>query len=343
MLGAMTQPGARRRAVAPAAAALLVLGLAACAGDDKAGPLPPSPTTTTKPFATTTTTAPPGLAPLTGGPVLAVKIDNTSRARPRIGLNSADVVYVEPVEGGLTRLLAVFSSELPSQVGPVRSARESDIDLVANYGRVAFAYSGGSAYTVRALAKGKQINLSFDAALRGYHRDRSRPAPYNVIGDTQELLARAGGSAKPKDAGFRFGPASAGGTTATSVTARWSAARVTLTWNAKQKQYLVTTDGRPDLGADGVQHGASTVVVQEVRTHLSANRDVNGSPTPLVDLTGKGKVTVLRGGTSWSGAWSRKSATSPTSFTARGKPIAFAPGGPVWVLLVTPGQSVKVS
>ena len=83
--------------------------------------------------------------------MLAVKIDNTSAARPRIGLDAADVVYVEPVEGGLTRLLAVFSRKQPAEVGPVRSGRESDVDLVANYGRVALAFSGSSSYTKRIL------------------------------------------------------------------------------------------------------------------------------------------------------------------------------------------------
>ena len=76
------------------------------------------------------------------GPVLFVKIDDTQPAHPQIGLGKADVIYIEQVEGGLTRLAAVFSSQLPPFIGPIRSARISDIDLMANYGRPAFAYSG---------------------------------------------------------------------------------------------------------------------------------------------------------------------------------------------------------
>ena len=63
-------------------------------------------------------------------------------AHPQIGLEDADVVYIEQVEGGLTRLAAVFSSTIPVRIGPVRSARISDIDILSQYGRVAFAYSG---------------------------------------------------------------------------------------------------------------------------------------------------------------------------------------------------------
>ena len=93
--------------------------------------------------------APVVLSPLSGRPVtspdqsiLVVKVENTHAARPQIGLSSADVVYVEQVEGGISRLAAVFSSTLPSKVGPIRSARITDPDLVAQFGHVAFAYSG---------------------------------------------------------------------------------------------------------------------------------------------------------------------------------------------------------
>ena len=332
-----------RPALLPALAALTVvsLGLAACSGDKpSAAPTTPPPSTTT-----TTTTAPPtpaGPEPLVGGPVLAVKIDNTPAARPRIGLDVADVVYVEPVEGGLTRLLAIFSRTQAPEVGPVRSGRESDVDLVANYGKVALAFSGSSSYTKRILDRGKQVNLSFDQNGRGYHRDHSRPAPYNVIGNPKELLARAGGSVKPADIGFRYGPAADGGKAGTSVAARWPSSRVTLTWNAKRKQYLVTTDGRPDVSPSGRQYGAGTVVVQYVATHKSGNRDVNGQPTPVVDVVGSGKTVVLRDGKQWTGRWSRKGVTAPTSFTVGAQPLTFNPKGPVWVLLVAPGQGVTV-
>lgn len=329
--------------VLPLAAVLVLLSSVAacsgsCSGPSCGGPTTTPPTTTT----TTTTTTPAGPAPLTGGPVLAVKIDNTSPARPRIGLDKADVVYVEPVEGGLTRLLAVFSRHQAPEVGPVRSGRESDVTLLANYGKVAFAYSGSSSYTAKILARGAQVNLSNDQSSRGYRRDHSRPAPYNLIGDPKALLARAGGSVKPGDIGFRYGPAVAGGTPATSVTASWPAATVSLRWNAKRKQYLVVTDGRPDVSPRGAQYGAGTVVVQYVATKPSANRDVNGQATPVVQLVGSGRATVLRDGRVWTGTWSRSGATAPTTFKAGGKVVTFAPQGAVWVLLVPTGRTATV-
>ena len=68
--------------------------------------------------------------PGSDGPVLAVKIDDTSYAHPQVGLRSADVIYIEQVEGGLTRLAALFSSNIPEKIGPIRSARISDLELL---------------------------------------------------------------------------------------------------------------------------------------------------------------------------------------------------------------------
>jgi hypothetical protein len=328
---------ATRRGWLPLTAAGLsvAVGLSACSGEQ-----PEAPSTTSS--APSPTTRADGLSPLQGGPVLAVKIDNTASSRPRVGLNQADVVYVEPVEGGLNRLLAVFSRKLPKEVGPVRSARETDIDIVAPFGPVAFAYSGASRYTLARLPHGKQVNLSFDAGVRGFHRDSSRRAPYNVIGNPAELIKSAKGSAKPKDIGYRYGAAAKGGTKATRATATWRAARMEFSYNAKRGQYLVTTDGVKDVGADGTQHGAATVVLQRVKSHLSANRDVNGMATPILELTGSGKATVLRDGKAWTASWKRTGASSPTTFTAGGKPVAFSPTGPVWVVLVASGVATAV-
>ena len=331
----MTSPGvsradARRRTQRCVAAvgAVLALTLSACS-DDR--PEPPA----------SAAASPSPTGPLSG-PALAVKIDNTAKSHPHVGVAAADVVYVQPVEGGLTRLLVVFSSGMPKEVGPVRSARESDLAILANFGPIAFAYSGASSYTNRLLEKGEQVNLSYGASAQGFRREKSRPAPYNVMGDPSALLERAKGSARPEDPGFEFGPEPAGGAAAESVSVRWPAARLSFVWDAKRAAYLLTTDGKRDVDPEGVQHGAGTVVVQYVETHASKNRDVTGAATPVVELTGQGKATVLRGGKAWNGTWARPAAADPTSFTADGAPMTMAPQGTVWVLLVAPGQNVTV-
>lgn len=318
---------------------------------------PPTSAPTTAPLATTSGTTPtvtsaptgtlppvPLTAPLLGsGPVLAVKIDNTSPARPRIGVDAADIVYVEPVEAGLTRLLAIFASTLPPEVGPVRSARESDPVLLGNYGRVAFAFSGASPITNSAIIEGPQANVSMDTGGLGYRRAGDRKAPYNVIGDPAALIARAGGSAPAGDIGFRTGPAPTGGRAATSLATAYPLARIDVTWDAALGRYVVTTDGRPEVTAAGTRVSAASVLVQTVHTHASNNRDVNGIATPVLELVGTGEATVLRGGAVFDGTWSRASSTSPTRLTAAsGAELTFAPG-PLWVLLVPVGQGVTIS
>ena len=347
----------RRWPIRAATAALTVLAVAILTACSSPAPQPGATTAaaaalSTSPTTTASTTTPPApatpsLPGLPGGTVLAVKIDNTAGSRPRLGVDQAAVVYVEPVEGGLTRLMAVFSSAaggLPPEVGPIRSARESDVALLANWGHVALAYSGGSAFTRSVVDRANLASIPYDAGTQGYRRAGDRRAPYNVIGNAQTLLARAGTGPTNGDPGFRFGQAGPGGSPAASVAASWPASKVVFTWDAASGRYLLTTDGRPDVAAGGARIGAATVVVQEVPAHLSENRDVNGAQTPVVDLVGSGTATVLRDGQVWKGQWSRPDLGSPTSYTTGGPggpPIAMA-SGPVWVLLVPAGQAVTV-
>lgn len=283
---------------------------------------------------------------LTGSQVFAVKIDHTRPSHPRVGTSSADVVYVEPVEAGLTRLLAVFSSTLPEKVGPVRSTRESDVDLLANYGtKVAFAFSGASDYTMARINKGTQVNLSFDADRTGYTREAGRPKPYDVIGTTSVLLQRAGGSVPPGDVGFYYGTAPTGGASGTAVRTSWTSSTISFSYASSAGKYLITSDGRQevDVLTGGKPVEAANVIVQYVVTKPSGNRDINGVVTPLVEVIGTGKAILLREGKSWQGTWTRADAASPTAFkTADGQDMQLAKGS-TWVLLVPQGQGVTVS
>jgi Protein of unknown function (DUF3048) N-terminal domain len=156
------------------------------------------------------------LSPFTGEPVkslglvLAVKIDNIVFARPQTGITSADIVYVLPVEGGLSRLLAIFSSHLPPVIGPVRSARQDDLALLRQFGRPALAFSGAQPQLLRVVEHAKIVDL-YSGLVGGYFRDSKRIAPYNLYGRTRILLAEAKGASKAHRIGFAFGPALRGG------------------------------------------------------------------------------------------------------------------------------------
>ncbi len=273
-----------------------------------------------------------------GNRVLAVKVDNTHSAHPQQGLKSADIVYVEQVEGGVTRIMAVYSSRFPSRIGPVRSARISDLHILAQYERPALAYSGVQSKMKPYIRRSDVQDVSPGRAGGAYFRAGGRPAPYDLFAATSRLLRRAPKAGKPSDIGFRFGPAPDGGKWVKSFTARWPSGTMSFRWSSRQKRWLSFYDGRANRAAEGGQLGGKTVVVQYAKHRRSRFRDFLGNYTPLIDTTGTGKATVLRDGKAYAAKWSRASEGKGTRFTTTsGEPMTFAPGQ-VWVLLVNPGR-----
>jgi DUF3048 family protein len=279
-------------------------------------------------------------SPFTGKPVtsvnrvLAVKIDNIAQARPPTGLTRADIVYVLPVEGGLSRILAIFSSRFPPVVGPVRSAREDDLELLRQFGQPAFAYSGATRVLLPYIHRNARIVDLYAGIAGGYYRDTSRVAPYNLYAHTRQLLAQSADASKAHDIGFRFGPAPAGGRPTTSVPVAYPAASFTFTWAAAKGRWLVSMDGTPAGTADDGQLSAATVVIQHTTVRTSRFLEY-GSRPPYAESTGSGTAVVLRNGKAYQARWSRPDADGGTTFTtADGQPMTFA-RGPVWVILTS--------
>ncbi|WP_323748059.1 DUF3048 domain-containing protein [Catenulispora rubra] len=266
-----------------------------------------------------------------------MKIDNIVYARPQTGLASADVVYAIEVEGGLSRFLAVYdSNHLPSggKIGPVRSARESDLPILEQYGKVDFAYSGALSVFLPVLAAADIYNTSPDQDGAAFSRDDSRNAPYNEYLDPTKVLSDFPNTAAAKDIGFRFGPAPAGGVPTTTATARMPSASFTFTWDAGKGEYLIAMDGRDASTTDGGPLGAPTIVLQKVAETTSPRgfHDVPDQLSPYAPTVGNGQAVVLRDGNSYTGTWSRPNDAATTSFTFNGQPMPFHPG-PVWIVL----------
>lgn len=268
-------------------------------------------------------------------PVLAVKIDNTHKSHPQVGLRSADIVYVEQVEGGISRIIGIFSSHLPSRIGPVRSARISDLHVLRQFGHPAFAYSGAQSKFKPDIAKAPVYDVSPGKAGGAYARDGGRPAPYNLFVSPRKLLAKAPKASRPRDIGFTFGDAPSGGKKRSSYSVRYPAARFRFHWSGKAHKWLVTMDGAADRAAEGGRLGAPTIVIQWCKVTRSRFHDFLGNYTPLIHATGKGTGVVLRDGKSYNVKWSRPKQTSGTTFTTKsGKPMNFH-RGQVWVLLAS--------
>ena len=308
-----------------ALAGLVTGGFLALRGGERATVAQPSPTVQLR-------------SPFTGEPVpslnrvLAAKIDNIVNARPQTGLTHADIVYALPVEGGLSRFLAVFSSHYPRVIGPVRSAREDDLELLRQFGRPAFAYSGATATLLPYIHRTARIVDLYDGIASGYYRDSSRVAPYTLYAHSQQLLRQASRASKARDIGFRFGPPPPGGTATRSASVSYPAAAFRFTWSAGTGRWLVSMDDRPAVTTDSGQLSPATVVIQHTTVRTSRFLEY-GKPPPYAQSTGSGTAVVLRNGKAWTTHWSRPTANGGTTFTTTtGQPMTFAPGQ-IWIIL----------
>ena len=323
----------QHKAVVAVAAVVVLAGLVtgvllALRGGGQANPVSATPSPTVQPLR----------SPFTGETipslhrVLAVKIDNIVYARPQTGLTHADIVYVLPVEGGLSRFLAVFSSHYPPVIGPVRSAREDDLDLLRQFGRPAFAYSGATATLLPYIQRTARIVDLYSGTTRGYYRDTSRVAPYNLYAHTRQLMAQAPHASKARDIGFRFGAPPPGGKATRSASVSYPAASFRFNWSAAKHGWLVSMDGAPARTIDGGRLAPATVVIQ--RTTVRTSRFLEyGKPPPYAESVGSGTALVLRDGKAWTTHWSRPDANGGTTFTTTsGQRMTFTPGQ-VWVVL----------
>jgi hypothetical protein len=326
----------RRWQLAAGGVALLVVLPVVVVTATRGGGASPEPTTTTTTTSTTTTTAPtttttappPPVAPLTGvqgdfqgrinRPALIVKIDNVSEARPQSGLRQADIVIEEPVEANLTRLAAVFQSYDASVVGPVRSVRTSDLELIPLFGRPLFASSGGNGGVVPQLHNANVVDIGNNVSGQGFRRDGGRPAPHNLYSSTPELYAKAPETPAPPRPLFRYlAPRerlAPGATRVGGVALRFGGPEVSrFNWDPASRTWLRSQNGTPHMAAEGVQIAPNNVVVLEIAYDRSGQL---GRSRPHAVVTGSGPATVLTQGHAIRGTWSRPTLGHPLKLVA---------------------------
>ena len=322
----------------------LIGALAACGGGDKPTPAAssasPSPSPTVAPVVATCPLT--GLPPKTGQKVnrvaLAVKIDNVGDSRPQAGLNHADVVFEETVEGGLTRLMAIFQCDSASLVGPIRSARTSDGDILRLLKGAVLGYSGSNTSVGNSLAANSgAVLISWDHTPQFFHVDPSRPAVHNVMGSTKTLLAEGVSRNKKLKAPrrmFVYGDAKAPGRPIKSAAMTWSSS-ASAAWRWHGNVWQRTQNGTPDVLTDGHRVTARNVVIMSITVANTGLHDVLGHASPDDVVTGSGKVWVLRDGHVLHGTWSRPSrAAKMVLKDKKGRVLPLTPGN-TWVELLT--------
>jgi hypothetical protein len=339
------------------AAAIALLG--SCSGHHITATIPPpvpstlnvATTTDTTSTSTTSTTLPSSNAPLTGlpepsagqrhAPAVVVKIDNVDAARPQSGIQEADVVYEELVEGGLTRLAAVFQSAYPTVVGPVRSGRLTDEGIADDLDYPVFAYSGTNAVFLPILQSQPTTALNVSNAPNEFYRTDYAAIPDNLYANVVNLAAASvHHSAPPRLFDFLPDGAAFGGTPAIDIGISFPSATVAWSWDAARHVWLRTQNGTPDVVRTGTQLNAANVIVESIpytTSLMTSGEGVTPAPIPFGNMVGSGSAWYFTNGQVIAGTWSRSTLTAVTSYrTASGAPVRLRPGR-TWVELVPTG------
>jgi hypothetical protein len=331
---------------------VLALGatvLAACSSSPPAHPAAQGATTTTS--TTQAPPPPPPTCPLTGQPVpgggavparpaVAVKVDNYPDARPQSGLDKADMVFEEPVEGGITRYAAVFQCQEAATVGPIRSARNIDIGLIGQLGNPLEVHVGGINPVLANINASPIVNVDLGAYGNIASHPAGRVAPYDTYSSTSLMWGTHPTMATPPPALFTYAAQVPSGAPVSSVNIDFSpTSNVTWKYNptltAFQRFYNSST---PDTLADGVQNTANNVVVEYVQISYGPWLE-NSSPDSFEVQAAtypneSGNAVIFRNGVAISGTWHRSTLSSVTQFVnAAGQPIPLAPGQ-TWVEVV---------
>ncbi len=353
-MAATAMVGNRARGRVGGLAALgAVLALAACGAPATSGP---APTVTARAEVVADKQAVPApevppVWPLTGvagqpdpRPAIAVKIENTSAARPQSGLEQADVVWETIVEFEVSRFVAVFHSQAPEEIGPIRSVRPMDPLIVAPlHGMLVFS-GGQPGILAEAAASGAQI-ISHDAGAPGLHRVSSRSAPHNVYGSLSTWwgIAEAGRTAPGEQFVFarsaERAAAVTGGTPAGTLDFRLSGqSHPVWSWDAGSGTWLRSEGSSPATAASGARLSAVNVVAITAGHPNTGYGAQGGAPVPTYELVGSGDAVIATGGQTIAARWQKDAADQPMRlFLPDGSAATLAPGN-TWVELVPAGS-----
>ena len=331
--------------------------MVSCGGGSESVDSVPASSTTSTIAATSSTTATTNpvagpVMPLTGlpmadgvlalRPAIVVKVDNHPDARPQTGLNQADIVFEENVEA-LTRFALVFHSQGSDPVGPIRSGRTQDINLLSSLNGVLFVWSGGNKGVTAAVKSSNFVNMSPSVAGRGsgFFRSDDKKAPHNLYTNTSDIWtvgAGRGGTPLPQFS-YSTDPSSNSGVDVVGVKLRMDGSmKASWEWDADKRAFARRHDAKVHLDSNGEQVTTENLLVLTVEYKISAAN----KKSPEAQTTGTGVAWVLQQGKITQGTWTRADKMDPWTLTDEtGEPILLTPGR-TFVELIRKGQGVVV-
>jgi hypothetical protein len=291
-------------------------------------------------------------------PALAIKIDNAIKARPQIGLDTADIVYEELAEGGVTRFLALFHCREADKVGPVRSARNVDPDILMEYKPVLLGHSGANREVLKKIrSTSGVVDLQYATHGGSYESVRGRPAPHNIFTSTTRLRALSDTTGAPRT-GFAFKESAHNSAKSPSPTGSASPAEeppgkavsfsfaggivTRYLYDSTAEKYERFVAGNPFLLEDKSQVHATNVLVLKVKVSQSQTRDAAGNFSPEISVVGSGVAIVLSGGKALTVSWVRDSLEEHTRIVdGNNKPVTLRPGN-IWIHLLPSDRQVTI-
>ena len=347
-----------------------LLALSACGSESSSQSSPDSPAIITTP-ALWSLTGLPGPDDAQLRPIVVVKIENDPIVRPQTGLDRADLIFEELVEGGATRFAVAYQSDIPEEVGPVRSVRHVDVAIAEPIADV-FVFSGGAKRTMRFVGRKLPTTISVvREGAPGMTRKAGIPAPHNIFLNTKEMFAALAERNSPSSGFFVPKPmpiasavpsaspsvsGSASASVAPSVTPApvgksVSSVEVTFSsfagpnwkWNAKDKLWMRSEGIKPFNNKDGSQFGTNNLMIIEVREIDAGYKGQTGGYVPRTVLTGSGRAWVLSDGKAIELSWNKPRVDAQMELSdAKGNPFTM-PTGRTWVELLPVETTGKYS
>jgi hypothetical protein len=273
-------------------------------------------------------------------PAIAVKIENSPQARPQSGLDHADVVFEELVEGGITRFAAIFQCDSVKKAGPVRSARFDDPSFIKPL-TLGLAFAGANAIVTKSLtAHHMKLFTDFNDSKALYRVPPGNTSDHSLFANVKLLLKQAAARHVPRPPLhlFRFGapPTAKKVKKVKKVELKFEDSTVAepITWRWKGGTWRRYESGTPFMAADGKQITTPNLLIQEVSVKLSKGLvDIAGNPSPRLSFSGTGKAFLFRGGSVLKGRWRRSHSGAFRYSDKNGHPFEFAPG-PIWIELL---------
>ncbi len=350
-----TAPAGRRFV---AIAVVLGLAVAACGGNKPTKTEKAADLVADKSAQETTTTAPPKMpAPLSGmavdaalaeRPTVSVKVDNSPQGRPQAGLDKADILFEEKVEGGVTRFIAVFQSQDSELVGPIRSLRTTDPSVVSAFGGV-FVFSDGVAVSLRRLQGAPVKVVSERGGASPFTYPKGKHRPYATFAATPRLRKEAPDGAKAPAAAFSFlgegeAFAAAGAVPATRATVNYGGkTTAAFDYDTVTGRWQRSTNGTPHLLTDGTRLAFANVILERVPYRGVGYNDSAKNPVDEAVVVGQGDGIALIAGKQAKIRWSKASAEAMTVFTDEaGAPLKVL-AGPTLIALAPTGAPIGVT